>query len=81
MDGNKRFVTQLSRDDLREIAAATSPTPGLLIRIDKSQGDLKISIDENAFKIAVFAFMRNLGACYPISPTVETITNTPLTLQ
>lgn len=81
MDANKRHITQISRADLQEIAAATNPTPGFMIRVEKSQGELKISVDENALKIGVFAFLRNLGAIPQVSPSVEQICNTSMNLQ
>lgn len=82
MDANKRHITQISRADLQEIAAATNPTPGFMIRVEKSQGELKISVDENALKVGIFAFLRNLNA-FPVpgTPTVEQICNTSMNLQ
>lgn len=76
MDINKKYITQLSRDDLREIAAAVSPTPGLMIRIEKNNDSLCIAIDENAFKNAVYGFLKNLGVCPTL--TQEKITNASL---
>lgn len=76
----KNYVFQLTRNDMKEIAAATNPKPGFMVRIEKTQGEIKISIDENALKIGVFAFLRNLRALPPISPSVETICNTSMDL-
>lgn len=73
----KNYITQLTKADLREIAAAANATVGFGIRIDKSQGALKISIDENALKIAIAAFIKNGGAA---KTTVADICATPLTL-
>ena len=77
----KNYIFQLTRSDMKEIAAATNPKPGFMVRIEKTQSEIKISIDENALKIGVFAFLRNLGAINPISPSVETICNTSMNLQ
>lgn len=75
---DKKYVFQIGRDDLAEIAAAVDPTPGPLVRIVKKRGSLMISIDENALKIAIAAFIKNGG---PQQTTVEGICNTPLELK
>lgn len=69
-------ITELTRKDLREIAAATDPQPGFLIRVTNTPNGLEIAVDENAFKTAVFGFLHNLGAIYPITPSQETISQT-----
>lgn len=56
-----KHITELTRDDLREIEAAVSPVPGFCIRIEKTQGQLKIGIDENALRLAINGFVRNGG--------------------
>lgn len=61
MDTDIKHITELTREDLQEIAAATSPVPGFCIRIEKSQGQLKISVDENALRMAINGFIRNGG--------------------
>ena len=61
MDTNIKHITELTREDLQEIAAATNPVPGFCIRIEKSQGQLKISVDENALRMAINGFIRNGG--------------------
>lgn len=57
-----KHITELTRNDLRDIEAAVSPVPGFCIRIEKTQGQLKISIDENALRLAINGFIRNGGA-------------------
>ncbi len=76
----KKYITQLNKEDLRELAAATNPTPGFMIRVEKTRGELKISVDENALKIGIVALLRNLGMT-PFAPTVEQITNASMNLQ
>lgn len=61
MDTDIKHITELTREDLQEIAAATTPVPGFCIRIEKSQGQLKISVDENALRLAINGFIRNGG--------------------
>lgn len=58
----KKYITQLTGEDMKELAQATNLEPGFLIRIDKSQGKVKISVDENALAIAINGFFRN-GGC------------------
>lgn len=78
MKANISHITELTRDDLREIAKATNPKPGFLIRIDNTPDGLKIEVDENAFKTAVFGFLHNLGAIPgALYPSQNTISQTP----
>lgn len=58
----KKYITQLTGEDMKELAQAANLEPGFLIRIDKSQGKVKISIDENALALAMNGFFRN-GGC------------------
>lgn len=58
----KKYITQLTGEDMKELAQATNLEPGFLIRIDKSQGKVKISVDENALALAINGFFRN-GGC------------------
>jgi hypothetical protein len=58
----KKYITQLTGEDMKELAQATNLEPGFLIRIDKSQGKIKIGIDENALALAINGFFRN-GGC------------------
>lgn len=76
MKDNITHITQITRDDLRKIAQATDPKPGFLIRIDNTPNGIKIEVDENAFKTAVFGFLHNLGAIFPVTPSQETISQT-----
>ena len=61
MDPKKRFITQITKEDLRDIAAATNPTPGFMFRVDKSPGKLKLGLEENMLKIGIYAFLKHLG--------------------
>lgn len=58
----KKYITQLTSEDMKELAQVTNLVPGWLIRIDKSQGKIKISVDENALALAINGFFRN-GGC------------------
>ena len=58
----KKYITQITGEDMKELAQVTNLEPGFLIRIDKSQGKVKISIDENALALAINGFFRN-GGC------------------
>ena len=58
----KKYITQLTGEDMKELAQVTNLEPGFLIRIEKSQGKVKIGIDENAFALAINGFIRNGGA-------------------
>lgn len=58
----KKYITQITGEDMKELAQVTNLVPGWLIRIDKSQGKIKISVDENALALAINGFFRN-GGC------------------
>lgn len=58
----KQYITQITGEDMKELAQVTNIEPGFLIRIDKSQGKLKISVDENALALAINGFIRNGGS-------------------
>lgn len=58
----KKYITQLTSQDMKELAQATNLEPGFLVRIEKSQGKIKIGIDENALALAINGFFRNGGA-------------------
>lgn len=58
----KKYITQITGEDMKELAQVTNLEPGWLIRIDKSQGKIKISVDENALALAINGFFRN-GGC------------------
>lgn len=58
----KKYITQITGEDMKELAQATNLEPGWLIRIEKSQGKIKIGINENALALAINGFFRN-GGC------------------
>lgn len=62
----KKYITQLTGADLKELAAVTKLEPGFLVRIDKTpEGCIKIGIDESALALALNGFFRNGGMqCY-----------------
>jgi hypothetical protein len=58
----KDYITQLSKEDMKELAALTNIESGFLVRIDKTGGKIKIGIDESALALAINGFFRN-GGC------------------
>lgn len=75
----KKYITQLNKEDLRDLAAATNPTPGFMIRVEKTPGELKISVDENSLKQGIIAFLNNLRWSPGYAPSAGDICNTPMT--
>ena len=59
----KKYITQVTGEDMKELAAVTNLEPGWLVKIDKSQGKITIGIDPNALAMAINGFFRN-GGCY-----------------
>lgn len=57
----KQYITQLTKEDMEELAALTNVECGFLIRIDKVGGKIKIGIDESALALAINGFVRNGG--------------------
>lgn len=77
MSPNKN-IFQINSSDMREIAAATNPTPGNMIMIEKKDGKLTFSIDENALKMGIIAFLNNLRWMPGVAPSAAKICNTPM---
>ena len=67
----KKYITQITAQDMKELAAVTNLEAGWLIRIDREQGKIKIGIDETALALALNGFARNGGT----SATAENCTN------
>lgn len=59
---DKRYITQITQQDMKELEQLTNMEPGWLIRIERSQGKLQIGIDPNALAQAINGFFRN-GGC------------------
>ena len=59
---DKRYITQITQQDMKELEQLTNMEPGWLIRIEKSQGKLQIGVDPNALAQAINGFFRN-GGC------------------
>lgn len=55
------YISQISKKDMEEIAAVTNLEAGWLIRIEKVDGKVVVSIDQNAFAQALNGFIRNSG--------------------
>ena len=55
------YVTQLTREDLKEIAAACNLEAGLGIVIEKREGCVRISVDQSQLKRWMWNFYRNGG--------------------
>ncbi len=49
----KRYITQLTFKDMKEIAAAVNMKQGWLVRIDREADAIKISIDYTALVLAM----------------------------
>lgn len=58
----KKYITQVTAEDMKELSAVTNLEPGWLVSIDKSQGKIRIGIDPNALAMAINGFFRN-GGC------------------
>ena len=56
------YITQITKQDLAELAAVTNLEPGFCISIDRSSGKIKIGIDQVALAQAINGFIRNGGA-------------------
>ena len=54
-------LTDLTRTDFAEIAAATNPTAGLGMDIQKKGDTIEIAISETQFKRMLWAFYHNGG--------------------
>jgi hypothetical protein len=57
----KKYITQITAQDMKELEAVTNLEAGWLIRIDRDQGKIKIGIDQTAFALALNGFFRNGG--------------------
>lgn len=62
MNAGIDYVTQLTREDLNEIAAACNLEAGLGIVIEKREGCVRISVDQSQLKRWMWNFYRNGGA-------------------
>ena len=54
-------ITDLTRRDFEELAAATNPRPGIGITVRPTGVGFEISIDETQFKRMLWAFNANGG--------------------
>ncbi|MBR4651815.1 MAG: hypothetical protein IKO72_00510 [Kiritimatiellae bacterium] len=61
MTGNEKYITQLTRDDLKGLRRAMNPEPGIGISIEKRDGSFVFSIDQNTLKIMIWTFLQNGG--------------------
>ena len=77
MNANIQHITELTRADLQEIAAAADPVPGFCIRIERVGGKLKIGIDEAALALAINGFVRNGGTSVSASDATNVSFNPP----
>ena len=55
-------ITQLNRQDIKDIRAATNPTQGLGIRIERRGDSFVFSLDESTVRTMIYAFLRNGGS-------------------
>lgn len=68
---DKRYITQITQQDMKELEQLTNMEPGWLIRIERSQGKLQISVDSNALALAINGFVRNGGTSTTAASCVE----------
>lgn len=59
---DKRYITDVTRRDLEEIAAATNPVAGPGIRIDKTGDSIRFRVDEQQLKFWIWTFLKNGAA-------------------
>lgn len=58
----KRYITQITAEDLKKLFAVTNLEPGFCIRIERYQDKIRIGLDESALALAINGFFRN-GGC------------------
>ena len=61
MNADIEYITQLTRQDLKDIAAATNPQPGAGVRVDRTSNGFSFSIDEQALRNMIWTFLKNGG--------------------
>lgn len=61
MNSNVEYVTQLTREDLKDIARACNLVPGVGILVERSEDSVRISIDQAQLKRWMWNFYRNGG--------------------
>lgn len=70
-------ITDLGRADFAEIAAATNPTAGLCMDIQRKGDTIEFAISETQFKRMLWAFYHNGG----FSASLQDIDSVPLDPQ
>ncbi|MBO7686549.1 MAG: hypothetical protein J6V72_09205 [Kiritimatiellae bacterium] len=55
------YITDITREDLKELARAAKPVAGLGMEIEPKGDGIQFSISESQFKRMVWAFMKNCG--------------------
>lgn len=61
MTPNKRYITQISKDDLREIAAAANMKAGDGIELVPDPSGIIVRIDKEQLKRWIWTFWKNGG--------------------
>ena len=79
MDADIEHITQITRQDLRDIAAATNPQPGTGVKIGRTKDGFKFSIDEQALRSMIWTFMKNGGASATSYDELQAISLTDVT--
>lgn len=62
MKKDVKYITELTRSDLKEIAEAVNMKPGFIVNVTKKDDGVEIAVDKGAFKTAVYGFLKNIGA-------------------
>ena len=61
MTGDEKYIAQMTRDDLKKIAALTNITVEPGVKITPTSNGLKIGIDKQQLKLWLWTFNRNGG--------------------
>lgn len=61
MNAGVEYVTQLTREDLKEIAQACNLESGIGIVIERREDSIRISVDQSQLKRWMWNFYRNGG--------------------
>ena len=78
MDKNKKYLSQITKKDLEEIAAAANIYPGPGINIDRNPDGLCISVDIDQLRRWIWCYVRNEGPANsnPMATPIDKIAST-----
>ena len=61
MTGNEKYLSELTREDLKRIAACTNISFAPGVTIDRTANGIKIGIDKQQLKLWMWTFYHNGG--------------------